>query len=45
MSYVNKALEGGLPFERFQAGPRDLLEPLTAHEAFQTLARKHGKSL
>ncbi len=45
LSYVTKAVEGGLPFERFQAGPRDLLKPLTGTEAFQTLVRKHGKSL
>ncbi len=45
LHYVNKAIDGGLPFERFQAGPRDLLEPLTRTKAFKTLAKKHGKSL
>jgi alkaline phosphatase D len=45
LSCVNMAIKGGLPFERFQAGPRDLLEPLTASAQFQTLAKKHGKSL
>ncbi len=36
------AIEVGVPFERFIAGPRDLLAPLTASEAFKkyTAARK-----
>lgn len=29
------AEEAGLPFERFLAGPRDLLKPLTAYEPFR----------
>lgn len=33
--YVEQALEAGLPVSRFLAGPRDLLAPLTATEAFQ----------
>ncbi len=45
LSYVVKAVEGGLPFERFQAGPRDLLKPLTKTDAFKALVKKHGKSL
>jgi len=45
LSYLNKALAGGLPFERFQAGPRDLLKPLTKSDAFQTLVKQHGKPL
>jgi len=45
LSYVKKAIAQEFPFERFQAGPRDLLEPLTKSEGFQTLAKKHGKPL
>lgn len=45
LSYINEAVTKGFPFERFQAGPRDLLEPLTKSEAFQTLAQKHGTPL
>jgi alkaline phosphatase D len=45
LSYVEKAVEGGLPFERFQAGPRELLVPLHESTAFQQLARQHGRRL
>jgi alkaline phosphatase D len=45
LSYVRKALAGGLPFERFQAGPRDLLGPLTESAAFKELAERHGSTL
>ena len=45
LSYVKKAVEGGLPFERFQAGPRELLRPLHESDAFGQLARKHGSRL
>jgi len=38
VSYVKKAVAGGLPFERFQAGPRDLLQPLYESDAFKALA-------
>jgi len=41
MMYVSKALEGGMPFERFLVGPRNLLEPLTGSEAFKEYAREH----
>ena len=44
-SYVTKALDGGLPFARFQAGPRDLLKPLAESEGFRPLVARHGKKL
>jgi alkaline phosphatase D len=40
MKHVNKALENGLPFERFLAGPRDILKPLTSSVEFKELAAK-----
>ncbi len=45
LSYLTKALDGGLPLARFQAGPRDLLKPLTESEGFRSLAEKHGQVL
>ena len=35
MEAVRRAEDAGLPFERFLAGPRDLLKPLTEHEPFR----------
>jgi len=35
---MSKAVEVGVPFERFIAGPRDLLSPLTSSEAFKKYA-------
>ncbi|HBF04293.1 MAG TPA: alkaline phosphatase [Verrucomicrobiales bacterium] len=35
ISFLDRALESGLPFERFLAGPRDLLQPLYTFDAFQ----------
>jgi alkaline phosphatase D len=40
MEYVRKALAGGLPIERFLAGPRDAAKPLLESPAFQALARE-----
>ena len=37
IEYVEKAVEGGLPFGRFLAGPRDLLSPLTTSLKFRAL--------
>jgi len=45
LSYVKQAITAGLPFERFQAGPRELLEPLTANDGFKALAEKHGREI
>ena len=35
MEAVRRAEEAGLPFERFLAGPRNLLKPLMEHEPFR----------
>ncbi len=43
--YVESAVEAGLPFERFQVGPRDLLKPLTQNAEFRAMASKQGKEL
>jgi alkaline phosphatase D len=45
LSYASKAIAAGLPFERFQAGPRELLEPLTASDGFKALMNKHGREI
>ena len=42
IEYVEKAVEGGLPFGRFWAGPRDLLSPLTSSPKFKVWADKHA---
>ena len=39
MEYVRKAVDGGLPMERFIAGPRDLLKPLYKKKAFKEYAK------
>jgi alkaline phosphatase D len=43
--YVNQALDAGLPFSRFLAGPRSLLEPLTDSAEFEPLVKKHAVEL
>lgn len=45
LGWARKAIEGGLPCERFQAGPRDLLKPLTQSEGFQSLVKEYGGQL
>jgi len=45
IDYLKQALDAGLPFNRFIAGPRDLLEPLTESDEFKALAGKHGSEL
>lgn len=45
IAYMEKAIEEGLPFSRFLAGPRDLLKPLTDSAEFKSLAQKHGTEL
>ena len=45
IEYVEKAVEGGLPFGRFWAGPRDLLSPLTSSPKFKVWADKHAMEL
>lgn len=38
---MRKAIAAGLPFERFVAGPRDLLAPLTATKEFKRYLDRH----
>lgn len=42
---MHRALAAGLPLERFIAGPRRLLEPLTETDDFSELLRKRGIEL
>ncbi|QEG33189.1 alkaline phosphatase D family protein [Bythopirellula goksoeyrii] len=42
---MKQAVEGGLPIERFLAGPRHLLEPLTQSKEFQEYARNRVSDL
>jgi len=41
MDYARKAVAAGLPIDRFVAGPRDLLAPLTGSAEFQALLHEH----
>lgn len=41
LQYIRLALNYGLPFGRFLAGPRDLLEPVYQTEYFKELIRKN----
>jgi len=45
LTYVQKAVDEGLPFVRFLAGPRDLLRPLTNSPGFKVLAKKYHVEL
>lgn len=45
LSCAKEAVDGGFAFSRFQAGPRELLEPLYATDEFRGLAKKHGNML
>jgi len=45
LGWARKAIEGGLPCERFQAGPRELLKPLLESEGFRGLVKEHGGQL
>jgi len=42
LGYVRQAVDEGLPFGRFLAGPRDLLKPLADSAEFKALAEKHS---
>lgn len=42
---VEKALKAGLPIERFVAGPRDLVEPLTRIPRYVELVESHRPTL
>jgi len=41
MQYVRQAVNTGLPFGRFLAGPRNLLKTLTGSDTFQEFAKGH----
>jgi len=45
LGYVEQAIDAGLPFGRFLAGPRSLLKPLTDTAEFQKLVKKHAVEL
>jgi len=45
VTYVQKAVDEGLPFARFLAGPRDLLKPLTSSSQFKVLTEKYAVEL
>ena len=45
MYYVNLAIKYGLPFERFLAGPRELLKPLVQSDSFQVLSKEYEREL
>ncbi len=45
VAYARQAVDAGLPFSRFLAGPRDLLMPLTDSAQFKELAKKHAVEL
>jgi alkaline phosphatase D len=45
LDFVSRALDAGVPFERFLAGPRDLLAPLISSEGFQHLAKARAAQL
>ena len=45
MKYVKQAIDSGLPFGRFLAGPRDLLKPLTESVEFQEFSKRHAIEL
>lgn len=45
IAYIKQAVEAGLPFARFLAGPRSLLGPLTDSAEFEALAEKHAVEL
>ena len=45
MEAVRRGEEAGLPFERFLAGPRDLVKPLIDYEPFQREVARRGIKL
>ncbi len=45
LATARKAVEAGLPVERFVAGPRDWFKALVATEGFKDLFRRKGKPL
>jgi alkaline phosphatase D len=45
LDYAGRAVAAGLPFGRFLAGPRDLLQALTTSRGFKSLRKKHAVQL
>ena len=45
MATLKHSVEKGLPFERFIAGPRDILKPLYEIPEFKVMLEKHGGQL
>ena len=45
MSYVERSVDAGLPFGRYLAGPRELLEPLVSSRAFRKHRKRHPTEL
>ncbi len=45
LRYVQQAVDGGLPFSRFQAGPRSFLSALYADDRFNQLVSSYGDML
>jgi alkaline phosphatase D len=45
LSLAKEGVRKGLPFSRFLAGPRDILQPLTESEGFTKWAKKEGVEL
>jgi alkaline phosphatase D len=42
MTYVTKAVDGGMPVQRFLAGPRQALAPLTGSAQFKQFLKAHA---
>ena len=45
VAVIQRSLAKGLPFARYEAGPRNMLSGLYATDAFKALAAKHGSPL
>jgi alkaline phosphatase D len=45
IAVIQRSLVKGMPFTRYQAGPRTLLSGLYATDAYKALAEKHGRPL
>ena len=45
LDFTQRALDAGMPFSRFQAGPRTLLDPLYKQPGFSRMLERYGSSL